>query len=148
MKRKASTKARITPEHFEELKTQLIINWDQTVIKYVPVSCWTHEKKAQNVEIAGIDDKHQITTVLAGTLAGGYPPTQLIYLGTTPACLQKVEFPDDWQITYTHNHWANEDTVMSYIHSQCTTYTQYIRKELKLSESQPALTILTTFRDK
>ena len=86
VKRKASTKARITPEHFEELKTQylqdietvvkmedippqLIINWDQTAIKYVPVSCWTHEKKgSKRVEIAGIDDKRQITAVLAGTL--------------------------------------------------------------------------------
>ena len=75
------------------------------------------------MEIAGIDDKRQITAVLAGTLAGGFLPAQLIYCGTTAACLPKVEFPDDRQITYTHNHWANEDTMMSYIHNVLLPYT-------------------------
>ena len=62
VKRKATTKAKVTLENFAALKEQflldikciveiedippcLIINWDQTGIHYVPVSPWTMEKK-------------------------------------------------------------------------------------------------------
>ena len=61
VKRKATTKSKLTIHRFEELKEQylfdikvvvemeeiphdLIINWDQTGINYVPVSQWTMEK--------------------------------------------------------------------------------------------------------
>ena len=48
----------------EEILVALIINWDQTDINYVPVSSWTMAKEGlKRVEIVGIDDKHQITSV-------------------------------------------------------------------------------------
>ena len=119
VKRKATTKAKVSPAHFDSLKAQflsdirtivvmesippeLIINWDQTGIKYVPVSCWTLEKKgSKRVEIAGVDDKHQITALLAGTLAGQVLPAQLIYARETPVCMPKTRFPSDWHVTFT-----------------------------------------------
>ena len=63
VKRKCTTAAKkASPEEFEEVKLQfledietvaelkdippeLVINWDQTAVKYVPVSSWTQEKK-------------------------------------------------------------------------------------------------------
>ena len=68
VKRKANTKAKLVVADFIELKSQfisdikafkdleevpdcLILNWDQTAIKYVPVAEWTIEKqgsKSQN----------------------------------------------------------------------------------------------------
>ena len=46
----------------EEIPDDLIINWDQTGIKYVPVSNWTMEVKGgKRVEAAGVDNKRQIT---------------------------------------------------------------------------------------
>ena len=62
VKRKANTKAKIAVSDFNELKSQylidirtlkdleeildcLILNWDQTAIKYVPVAEWTMEKQ-------------------------------------------------------------------------------------------------------
>ena len=62
VKRRASTKAKVTVQNFEEIKAQflldikvivemeeipfnLIINWDQTGIHYVPVGSWTMEKE-------------------------------------------------------------------------------------------------------
>lgn len=46
----------------EEIPKELIINWDQTGMKYVPVSNWTFETKgSKNVEIAGVDVSDQIT---------------------------------------------------------------------------------------
>ena len=62
------------------------------------------------MEISGVDDKRQITALLAGTLSGHFLPAQLIYAGKTPACLPKVQFLSDWHVTFTPNHWSNEDT--------------------------------------
>ena len=160
VKRKASTGVKVDPEVFKELQGRylsdirsvvkmedippdLIINWDQTAIKYVPVSNWTQEQKgSKRVEIAGIDDKRQITAALTVSASGRLLPAQIIYKGKTPACIPKITFPPDWHVTYTANHWANEDTVLSYIYNILLPYIVNTRKELKLSHSFPALTIL------
>ena len=75
VKRKVSSKAKIDVEKFaiikevflldvknvvelDEIPLQLIINWDQTAIYYVPVGSWTMELEgAKRVKIAGKDDK-------------------------------------------------------------------------------------------
>ena len=157
VKRKATTKAKINPVQFDKLRhqflhdiqtvvkledipPQLIINWDHAAIKYVPVSCWTQEKKgSKRVEIRGIDDKRQITAVLAGTLSGKFLPPQLIYSGTTSACLPKVEMPADWDVTFTHNHWAKESTMMCYSLNILLLYVEKTRNVLDLLQTQTAL---------
>ena len=84
--------------NLEDIPNELL-NWDQTAINYVPVSNWTMAKEgSKKVKIAVIDDKRQITVVLAGTLAGELLPLQLIYQGKTEKCLPKVKFPEDWLI--------------------------------------------------
>ena len=110
-KRRANSKAKILPGNFivikeqylmgiksvttmEEILCELILNWDQTAMKIVPSLQWT-------LEIVATDDKHQITAVLACSLAGSFLPIQLIYKGTTPRCLLKnVSFPEDRHLTY------------------------------------------------
>ena len=64
VKRKANTKMRVTPENFEEHRINLlcdikgtvtmediplllILNWDHTGLKYVPISSWTMAIKVQ-----------------------------------------------------------------------------------------------------
>ena len=92
----------------EEIPYQLVLNWDQTALKLAPSSNWTMEKCGTKcVEIASVDDKRQITAVFAGTLSGDFLPMQLIVTGTTKRCFPKVNFPSDWDITCTHNHWSN-----------------------------------------
>ena len=45
----------------EEIPEELITNWDQTGIKYVPVDTWTMEKEgSKRVQVIGADDKRQI----------------------------------------------------------------------------------------
>ena len=122
VKRWASTKAKVDIQNFEEVKKQflldikvvvemdeipfdLVINWDQTGVHYVPVGSWTMEKEgSKRVEIIGVDDKRQITAVFAGSLTGDFLPPQLIYKGTTKRCLPALNFPSQWHITYSHNH--------------------------------------------
>lgn len=133
VKRRASTSAKVKPDKFDELRAQYlfdikvniemdeipadsVINWDQTGIHYVPVGQWTMEKAgSKRVEIVANDDKRQITAVLAGSLTGEFLPPQLVYKGTTPRCLPTVDFPPDWDITYSTNHWSNEKTMESYV---------------------------------
>ena len=101
VKRRASTKANVSIADFDHFKAQfaydvkaiimlkeipcqLVINWDQTGIHYVPVSSWTMAKEgSKRVEIAGIDDKRQITAVFGVTMAGDFLPPQLVYKGKT-----------------------------------------------------------------
>jgi len=73
-------------------------------------------------------------------------PAQIIYEGKTPACIPKVTFPSDWHVTYTANHWANEDTVLGYIYNILLPYIVDTREELKLPQSFPALTIFDHFK--
>ena len=83
----------------EEIPSELIIYWDQTVIHEVPGSSWTMAK--EGVDIAGIDDKSQLTAVFGGTMAGDLLPPQLVYQGKTSKCLPSINFPSDWHITFT-----------------------------------------------
>ncbi len=84
VKRRVSTKAKVTVADFDAYKAQfifdiqaiveleeippdLIINWDHTGIHYVPVSNWTLAKEgSKRIEIAGSDDKRQITVQSLG----------------------------------------------------------------------------------
>lgn len=82
VKRKACSKAKVSIDHFETLKAEflleiksivgmdaipaeLVINFDQTALNYVPISHWTmDEEGAKRVEVVVKDDKRQITAVL------------------------------------------------------------------------------------
>ena len=86
VKRKSTTSKKVLRvENFENEKSKLfnkiqsrvaeygippflIINWDQTGLHIVPVSQWTMAKEgSKRVEIAGSEDKCQITGVLLFT---------------------------------------------------------------------------------
>jgi len=75
----------------------------------VPVADWIFaEKGSKQVEIAGLDDKHQITVLLT---CGKLLPTQVMYAGKALACLPKVTCPKGCYLTYTENHWSNEQAM-------------------------------------
>ncbi|XP_062620415.1 uncharacterized protein LOC134281989 [Saccostrea cucullata] len=128
VKRRGSSTAKPEIKNLNELKTkfhekidelvtkykippQLIINFDHTGVQLLPVSRWTMaEKGCDKVNIVGLDDKWEITGVMAGALSGDVLPPQVIYKGKTDLFHAKYNFPDDWDITHTENHWANKDT--------------------------------------
>ena len=164
VKRKANTKAKVSVENFtqlkynylsdiagivdvEEIPPSLIINWDHTALKYVPVGSWTMAKEgSKKVPLAGVDDKRQITAVLGIALDGSFLPPQLIYQGKSPNCLPQVRFPDDWHITHTPNHWANEQTTIHYIQKIVLPYICRKKKEMNLLANQHSLCIFDNFK--
>ena len=93
----------------------------------------------KRVEIAAVDNKRQITAIFACTLAEKF---QLIYQGTTTKCYPKgVQFPTDWLISHSANHWANETTTIAYIHGIVIPYVKKERESLGLSDDHCALVI-------
>ena len=63
----------------------------------MPVLSWMMAKEgAKKVPIAGIEDKRQMTGLFAITLDGKFLLPQLIYQGTTAACLPFTKFPANW----------------------------------------------------
>ena len=69
----------------KEVPPELILNWDQTGIKFVP---WTMARQGEKrVELVGIGDKRQITAVFCGSLLGDFLPVQVIYKGKTSAVI-------------------------------------------------------------
>ena len=163
VKRRACSKAKVDPEHFDNLKEdflreiknvvtideipdELVLNFDQTALNYVPVTPWTMEEEgAKRVEIIAKDDKRQITAVFCGSMTGEFLPLQLIYEGKTNQCLPQFDFPSAWHVTCSENHWSNELTMKQYFEKIIFPYVNEKRKELKLSSDHPALLIFDNF---
>ena len=95
---------------WHKISEDLIINFDQTPLPYVCTGKHTsHTQGASNIPLVRKGKKKQITGTFTITMSGQFLPMQLIYQGTTDHCLPKgVEFPDDWNVMYTTNHWSNE----------------------------------------
>ena len=92
VKRRVNTKSKVLVERFDELNElyvlefnnavemdevpeQLVINWDQTGINYVPVSSWTMEQAGtKRVELLGKVDKRQLTALFACSMSGDFLP--------------------------------------------------------------------------
>ena len=118
----------------DEIPPDLVINFDQTAVHYVPVDNWTKAKEgSKRVEIIGKDDKRHNTSVLGGTISGDFLPLQLVYKGTTKCCLPSFKFPNDQDINYSCNHWCNEKTMLDYVHKILFPYCAKKWSELALS---------------
>ena len=132
----------------EEVPDYMILNWDQTAIKYIPVSNWTMATENSNkMELIGQDDKRQITATFAGTLTGQFLPIQLVYERKTTKCHPSIEFPKLWHVTHTANHWCSGETMIEYIKSVIVPYLDDTRERLSLSPPHTGLVILDYFKD-
>ena len=66
------------------ITSDLVINWDQTGVKFVPTSNWTMDiHGSTQVPIKVLDDKREMTALLACTRSGKLLPPQLLYTGKT-----------------------------------------------------------------
>lgn len=159
----ATKTARKVPANFLELKSDyldrihsyvdehsipevMVINWDQTNLKLVPVSNWTlADKGSKQVSIVGLDDKREITVLLAASMFGSMLPPQILYQGTTDRCHAQVQFPEEWDIWHSSNHWSNEDTMLRYIDTVVIPYMDRQRALLQLP-SQKGLCVFDMYR--
>ena len=66
------------------------------------------------------------------TLDGQFLPEQLIYQGSTKACMPCVKFPYDWHVTSSPYHWANGVTTKDYTEKLLNPY--LMGKHVQLSQ--------------
>ena len=134
-----------TTVEMEEIPGELVLNWDQTGIRLVPSSTWTMERRGERrIEMIGVNDKRQITAVFCGNALGVFLPPQLIYKGKSSRCHPRYEFPSDWNITHSPNHWSNEDTMLQYIDNIILPYVANVRDYV--GADRAALVVVDNFK--
>ena len=84
--------------------------------------------------------------LLTVTLSGAMLPPQLLYGGKTERCHPDIDFPSDWDIWHTENHWSNGSTILRYIDRVINPYLESKRQELELASTQKVLIIIYVFR--
>ena len=82
------------------------------------------------------------------TLSGNvkFLPPQLLYTGKPERCHPDFNFPSDWDIWHTENHWSNKSTVLRYIDTVLNSYLTSKRQELELADTHKALLIMDVFK--
>jgi hypothetical protein len=78
---------------------------------------------------------------MAGSLSGDILPPQVIYQGKMDQCRAKFNFPEDWHITHTENHWVNTSTSYDYVDNIITPYVLDVKDNLDLPFAQKSLII-------
>ena len=121
----------------------LIINIDQTPLKYVPVGNETLAPRGEtSVTIEGSADKHSITGTFAISLHSEFLPMQLIYGGKTSQSLPRFEFPSGFLLSANPKHYSNTDESLKCLKEIIKPYVKKQRELLKCSVDQKALVIM------
>ena len=87
-----------------------------------------------------------MTALFAGSMTGDFLPPQLIYQGKTRRSLPKIDFPADWHVTFSANHWSNQSTMKDYVQKILLPYVERKRRKLKVAEDYPALVLFDNFK--
>ncbi|XP_070567237.1 uncharacterized protein [Ptychodera flava] len=148
--------ATVKEEYLQKIETavtehripdNLIFNWDQTGVSIVPSGSWTMDLRgSEQVQITGLDDKRQITVILAVSLASQVLPPQLVYQGKTDQCHPRYTFPADWDVFHSPNHWSNTETMHRYVDKVIIPFVTSTRQRLGLPADQKALAIFDVFK--
>ena len=126
----------------------LNLNLDQTPLSYVCSASHTlHEKGAKSVPLVGKGKKKQITGMFTVTMSGLFLAMQLIHEGKTPQCLpQGISFPENFNLTFTPNHWSIEDKVIEHLEKVVFPFIVEKRKELPLPDEQKAILVFDVIK--
>ena len=129
-----------------EIPDSLIMNMDQTPLKYVPAMNHTMAKRnSKSVAIAGSTDKRSITGTFVITLDGRFLPMQLIYGGKTQQSLPRFNFPDGFSLSCNPKHFSNTEESVKIIKEVLLPYIEDQRKKLR-KPNQTALLTMDVFR--
>jgi DDE superfamily endonuclease len=129
-----------------KINPNLIINFDQTGVHFIPKSNNTYELKgSQHVSVMGAEDKRQITAIIASTLTGNLLPLQLIFGGTTDKCEPAKSHhvvKSQFHITHSDNHWSTLETMKEYIERIIQPYINQTIKQHNLDRESRAIVLL------
>jgi hypothetical protein len=135
--------------------SSLVINWDQTGVMLMPTFHYTyHDRTEKRVPIVALDEKRQITAVVASSLNGDLLPLQLIFGGQDKNKKQQKSVPKlsaelkqevyntyQFHLTQTKNHWSTLDSMQDYIRKIIVPYVN----QKKMQHSCPDSEVLLIF---
>lgn len=125
----------------------LIINIDQTPLPFVLISKHTMNKTNEKfVPISDSADYRQITGTFSITVSGRFLPMQLIYHGKTALCHAKFNFPKEFNVTHSENHWSNEDKAIELVNHILIPYVKKVREEFGLRLTKEWVLIADVFK--
>ena len=125
---------------------ELVINFDQTPTKLVPVGRMTMAKRnSTDLVLAGAADKRSITATFAVTLSGKFLPMQLIYGGKSNQSLPKYKFPASFSLSVNPTHYSNREESIKFLNKIILPYVIKTREQLSLPTDQKALFIFGVF---
>jgi len=125
----------------------MVINIDQTPLKYAPVSNQTMEKQgAKHVPIQGSGYKNAITATFGITYDNQFLPMQLIYGGKTSQSFPKFKFPDSFSLSANEKHYSNTTESLKLLDEIIIPYVNSERERHKLDRNHHALLLLDVFR--
>lgn len=134
----------IVEEH--NIPNTLVMNLDQTPLKYIPSANHTLAKKgSKSIGIAGSSDKRCITGTFVISLNGDFLPMQLIYGGTTNQSLPRFKFPESFSLSVNPKHFSNTFESIKIIDEVITPYVEAQRHILG-NPNQAALLVFDVFR--
>ena len=125
----------------------MIINIDQTPMKYAPVANFTLNKRGEkDISISGVDHKKAMTATFAITLDGKFLPMQLIYGGKTSRSLPNFKFPDSFSLSFNEKHYSNTEETIKLIDEILTPYLDEERTKLGLEPDHKGLVVMDAFK--
>ena len=90
------------------IPASLILNLDQTKLKYISSANHTLAKKGSNsIGIAGSGGKRCITGTFTVSLKGGFLPMRLIYGGKANQSPRQLKFPESFSLSVNPKHYSN-----------------------------------------
>ena len=91
-----------------KIPNSMILNLDQTSLKYAPCSRQTlAPKNSKHVAVSGTSNKKAITRKFVITLDGHCLPFQLIYGGKNTRNLPKFKFPKEFSLSVNEKNFSN-----------------------------------------
>ena len=113
----------VTKVEKHKISPELILNIDQTPLKYVPVGNETLAPGGEtSVTIEGSSDKRSITGTFEISLHGDFLPMQLIYGGKTSQSLPGYRFPKGFCLSFNPKHFPNTNESIKFLKEIITLY--------------------------
>ena len=136
--------SKIIEDH--SIPLSMVMNFDQTPLKYVPVASRTLcEKGTKHVSIYGATYRQAITATFGITYTNTFLPMQLIYGGKTERSYPPFKFPDSFSLSCNPKHFSNTQESLKLIDEIMIPYLETEREKLKLESDHRALLIIDVF---
>ena len=124
----------------------VVMNFDQTPLKYVPVANQTLLRKGSKYLVIKTQSfKEAFTATFGITFYDKFLPMQLIYGSKTKQSLLKVKFRDSFSLNVNEKHFSNTNESFKLIEDIVTLYAEKERDKLGLSDNQSAPVIFDVF---